>query len=126
MQITDSYSIKKQLNEWTRLKAYLDTPWFTPDNNVAERAIRPFVLGRKNWVISGSPRGAYASAELYSLIETAKANDVDPYYYLRYLFDKFPTILDNNYEALMPWNIDVKALAERYAKEDAAISLGAK
>ena len=56
-----------------------------------ENAIRPFVLGRKNWLFSGSPRGAAASATLFSIIETAKANAHDPYWYLRGLFEKLPT-----------------------------------
>jgi transposase len=62
----------------------------TPDTNACENAIRPFVLGRKNWLFSGSPRGAAASATLFSIIETAKANGHDPYWYLRVLFEKLP------------------------------------
>ena len=72
----------------------------------AENAIRPFVLGRKNWLMSGSPRGAKASMTLYSLIETAKANKIDPYWYLRALFERLPTFDQNRtYDALLPWNI---------------------
>ena len=56
-----------------------------------ENAIRPFVLGRKNWLFSGSPRGAQASATLFSIIETAKANGQEPYWYLRRLFEGLPT-----------------------------------
>ena len=63
----------------------------TPDTNAVENAIRPFVLGRKNWLFSGSPRGAAASATLFSIIETAKANGHDPYWYLRGLFEKLPS-----------------------------------
>ena len=62
----------------------------TPDTNACEQAIRPFVVGRKNWLFSGSPRGAKASATLFSLIETAKANNREPYWYLRGLFEKLP------------------------------------
>ena len=61
------------LSEWPKLIRYLDHPQLRPDNNACEQAIRPFVVGRKNWLFSGSPRGAEASAILYSLIETAKA-----------------------------------------------------
>jgi transposase len=68
----------------------LDSPYLTPDANAIEREIRPFVIGRNNWIFSGSPRGAYASATLYSLIQTARANGVEPYRYLRYLFTKLP------------------------------------
>ena len=77
---------------WERLVRYLDNVWLTPDNNLAERAIRPFTIRRKNWLIRGYPRDAYASADLYSIIETAKLNGLNPYYYLRYLFTKLPTI----------------------------------
>ena len=113
-------------NEWERLIAYIESPWFTPDNNVVERAIKPFTVGRKNWVISGSPRGAYASAMLYSFIETAKSNGVDPYYYLRWLFDKLPITQESELDSLLPWNIDIGDIAVHFAKEDAQISLKAK
>jgi hypothetical protein len=65
-------------------------------NNRAERAIKPFVIGRKNFLFSKSPKGAKASAIVYSIIETAKANNLNPFYYLTYLFEKLPNIdLDN-------------------------------
>lgn len=69
---------------------YIEHPLMTPDTNAVENAIRPFVIGRKNWLFSGSPGGAHASAGLYSLIETAKANGHDPYHYLCYVFDRLP------------------------------------
>ena len=78
------------LSEWPKLIRYLEHPQLTPDNNACEQAIRPFVVGRKNWLFAGSPRGAEASATLYSLIETAKANGREPYWYLRELFEKLP------------------------------------
>ncbi len=98
-----SYTLK----QWDRLLVYLDEPILTPDNNLAENAIRPFVLGRKNWLFAGTPKGAEASALLYSLIETAKANNCEPYSYLRHIFERLPmanTLAD--YEALLPWNVD--------------------
>lgn len=76
------------LGQWDKLLMYLDHPEMTPDNNRAEIAIRPFVVGRKNKLFAGSPKGAQASADLYSLIETAKANGLESYRYLRYLFEK--------------------------------------
>ena len=77
------------------------------DNNLAENAIRPFVVGRKNWLFSAHPNGAKASAALYSLIETAKANGMKPYFYLRYLFDQLPLCkTEADYRNLMPQNID--------------------
>ena len=83
-------AIAYTLGEWDKLVRYLDSPHLTPDNNMCENAIRPFVLGRKNWLFSGSPAGAHASAAIYSLIETAKAAGVEPYLYLRYLFSNLP------------------------------------
>ncbi|MDZ7768568.1 MAG: IS66 family transposase [Woeseiaceae bacterium] len=68
-------------NEWSKLIRYLDDGRLEIDNNAAENAIRPFVLGRKNWLFSDSVRGVQASANLYSLIETAKANGLEPYAY---------------------------------------------
>jgi transposase len=100
-------AINYALAQWDRLLVYLDEPMLTPDNNLAENAIRPFVLGRKNWLFAGTPKGAEASALLYSLIETTKANNCEPYSYLRHVFENLPranTLSD--YEALLPWNID--------------------
>jgi Cu+-exporting ATPase len=78
------------IQQWPKLIRYLEHPAMTPDTNLVENAIRPFVLGRKNWLFSGSPRGATASAALFSIIETAKANGHEPYWYLRGLFEKLP------------------------------------
>ncbi|MCP4102486.1 MAG: IS66 family transposase [Lentisphaerae bacterium] len=83
-------AIRYTLSEWNKLIRYLDHHLLTPDNNLIENVIRPFVIGRKNWLFSNTPRGAEASATLYSLIETAKANGLEPYKYLRYLFDHLP------------------------------------
>lgn len=75
------------------------------DNNAAENAIRPFVIGRKNWIFSASPKGATASANLYSVIETAKANGLEPYAYLRKIFTALPQATSvEQIEALLPWN----------------------
>jgi transposase len=84
-------AIQYALNQWDRLVVYLEAGFLKPDNNVAENAIRPFVLGRKNWLFAGAPKGAHASATMFSLIETAKANGLEPYQYLRYVFEKLPT-----------------------------------
>ena len=105
-------AIQYALNQWEKLVVYIDAGFLKPDNNVAENRIRPFVLGRKNWLFSGSPRGADASATFFSLIETAKANGLEPYAYLRYLFTKLPLArTTEDYRALLPKNIDKEALA---------------
>jgi len=99
------------LNQWPRLCAYLERGYIRPDNNRAENAIRPFVVGRKNWLFSGNGKGAQASATLFSLIETAKANGVEPYAYLRYLFEKLPHVKQAaEYKKLLPQYLDPKLL----------------
>ncbi|MFQ5634802.1 MAG: IS66 family transposase [Gammaproteobacteria bacterium] len=93
--------------EWDKLIRYLDDGRLEIDNNLAENAIRPFVLGRKNWLFSDSVQGVKASANLYSLIETAKANRLEPYAYLRYLFTELPRAdTVEAIEALLPGNVD--------------------
>ncbi len=99
------------LNQWSRLIAYLQDGRLRPDNNLVENAIRPFVVGRKNWLFSGHPRGAQASAFLYSLIETAKANGLKPYAYLRFLFDQLPwASTEEDYRNLLPPYLDTSRL----------------
>lgn len=94
-------------NEWDKLIRYLDDGRLAIDNNGAENAIRPFVVGRKNWLFSASVKGVKASANLYSLIETAKTNGLEPYAYLRYLFTELPKAETvEAIEALLPGNID--------------------
>ena len=102
------------LAQWDRLVVYLEDGRLSIDNNAAENAIRPFVLGRKNWLFAGTPEGAEASALLYSLLQTAEANGHEPYSYLRFIFERLPyaTTLAE-YEALLPWNIDPIKLAAK-------------
>jgi hypothetical protein len=79
--------------------------------SLIENAIRPFVVGRKNWLFSNTPRGAHSSALLYSLVETAKANNLEPYSYLRYLFTRLPgTSSEEEIRELLPYSIDKKVL----------------
>ena len=100
------------LNQWERLTGYLKDGMLSMDNNAAENAIRPFVLGRKNWLFAGTPEGAEASALLYSIIETAKANGLEPYAYLRYIFSKLPYAEKlEDYEAMLPWNLTSEDIA---------------
>jgi transposase len=94
------------LNNWHKLTAFLDHAVMPLDNNVIERAIRPFALGRRNWLFSGSPRGADASAFIYSLVETAKANGWEPRAYLQTLFERYPEARnDDERRALLPMNL---------------------
>lgn len=80
------------------------------DSNPVENAIRPFVVGRRSWLFADTVAGANASADLYSLIETAKANGIEPYYYLVALFKRLPLAQTvDDYETLLPWNIDLES-----------------
>jgi len=95
-------------NEWDKLVRYLEDGRLEIDNNAAENAIRPFVIGRKNWLFSASVKGVQASANLYSLIETAKANGLEPYAYLRHLFTVLPKATTvEAIEALLPGNLSM-------------------
>jgi hypothetical protein len=92
-------------SDWNKLVRYTEAGYLPIDNNAAERAIRPFVIGRKNWLFSDTPSGARASAQLYSLVETAKANDQEPYAWLRHVLERLPQASSvKDYEALLPWN----------------------
>lgn len=93
-------------NQWPRLIAYLGDGRYPIDNNLVENAIRAFAIGRKNWLFSASVRGAKASANLYSLIETAKANDLEPYAYLKRVFTELPNAQSfEDIDKLLPQNI---------------------
>jgi transposase len=95
------------LKNWPKLMVYTTNGLLRPDNNIAENAIRPFVLGRKNWLFAGHPNGAHAAATFFSLIETCKANGIEPYAYLRCLFEWLPLVKDQaGYRHLLPQNID--------------------
>ena len=96
-------------NQWSRAVRYVDCGLLTPDNNAAENAIRPVALGRKNWVFAGTPKGADqhkgadASAMFFSLVETAKVNEIEPQAYLKFLFERFPAAqTSEDMRALMP------------------------
>jgi len=105
-------AIAYALGQWPRLSHYLKDGRLRPDNNQAENAIRPFVVGRKNWLFSGNADGARASAGIYSLIETAKANKLEPYWYLRHVFARLPLAKgEEDFKALLPQYIDRSLVA---------------
>jgi transposase len=94
------------LRQWDKLIKYLENPYLTPDNNIAENCIRPYVVGRKNYMFHKSPEGAKSACGMYTLIETAKQNGVDPFRYLDELFKKAPYLSSpKEWEELLPWNI---------------------
>jgi transposase len=94
------------LNQWPKLTRYLEDGHLNIDNNRAERAIKPFVIGRKNWLFSNTTSGANASSILYSIVETAKANNLVPFDYIHYLL-KALSERDQQAELedLLPWNV---------------------
>jgi transposase len=97
--------------QWRKLSRYADDGRFPIDNNACENAIRPFVVGRRNWLFSDTVGGANASANLYSLLQTCVANGIDGYQYLRALLVELPkarTVED--FENLLPWRF---AMAHR-------------
>lgn len=101
------------------LTTYLEDGGCSFHNNTSERSCKAFVTGRKNWLFADTPEGATASALVYSIVETAKANDVDVYYYLKYLLLKTPTKLtsDEDLEKLCPWNPECKEALEELHRE---------
>ena len=90
------------LNQWSKLNTYTKNGHLNIDNNRAERAIKPFVIGRKNWLFSQTAKGAKASAMLYSMIETAKANGLTPFDYMMYLLENL-SAQNTDIEQLLPW-----------------------
>ena len=87
------------------LRRYIEDGRLEIDNNRAERSIKPFVIGRKNWLFANTPSGAKASATAFSVIETAKENSLEPYAYLKYIFTKAPNLReDESIDILLPWN----------------------
>ncbi|NOQ78419.1 MAG: IS66 family transposase [Gammaproteobacteria bacterium] len=105
-------AIHYALNQWQQLIQYIENGELDIDNNAAERRIKPFVIGRKNWLFSQTPKGAQASATLYSLIETAKANALEPQAYLKYILTELPKFgrhaEPDEIAQLLPWNCSEK------------------
>lgn len=95
-------------SQWGKLKRYVEDGRYSIDNNVQENAIRPFCVGRRNWLFADTVHGANASANLYSLLQTCRVNGIDGYRYLRALFAELPNARTvDDYTALLPWNIDL-------------------
>lgn len=106
-------AINYALSAWNHLLNYLDCPELFVDNSISERSIKPFVIGRKNWLFSGSETGAESSCFIFTLIENAKLYKLDPYEYLRCVFDQAPFCeSEKDFEKLLPWNIKITEFNE--------------
>jgi transposase len=103
-------------SQWGKVCLFLTHPELPADNNYCEQQVRNFVIGRKAWVFCDSKIGATASANLYSLVMSARANDVEPFEYLVYVFEHLPSATTvEAFEALLPWN--VKAVLQKQKQE---------
>ena len=98
-------AIRYTLSRWQALTLVLRDGRACIDNNAAERSMRPMVLGRKNWLFAGSDAGGERAAAIYSLIETAKPNGLDPEDYLRQVLHRIADHPVKRVHELLPWNV---------------------
>jgi hypothetical protein len=106
-------AIRYALVRWTALARYCDDGRIEIDNNTAERAIRPLVLGRRNYLFAGSDAGGDRAANIYSLIGSAMLNGMDPYLYLRHVLERIAEHPINRIEELLPWHVAAPVLDQR-------------
>lgn len=100
-------AVNYALNQWDKVIRYCDQGFLEIDNNADERAIRPFAIGRRNWLFSDTPDGAHTNARFYSLIETCKLHGHEPHAYLKHIFKELPLAASlDDYEAMLPWNLN--------------------
>ncbi len=100
-------AINDTLNQWDHLERYCEHGQLRISNVMAENVIRPFAVGRKAWLFSTSPAGAHASAAMFTLIETAKANGIEPFAFLQQVIASVATAdTDEALDALMPWSMN--------------------
>lgn len=103
-------ALEYAIEYWPYVENVLHDGRLELSNNVAERAIKPFVIGRKNWLFSDTPRGAHASAAIYSIVETAKLNGLNPRLYIEWLLEQMPNadvLNDETLDSFMPWSAHV-------------------
>jgi len=97
-------AVNYALKNWQALERYLEDGMLAIDNNAAERLIKPIKIGAKNYLFAGSDQGGENAAVLYSLIETCKLHQINPYDYLRDVLTRLPTQLNSKIDELLPWN----------------------
>ena len=100
-------AIKYALNNEIALKRFLDNGRIEIDNNAAERAMRPIAVGRKNWLFAGSDQGGHTASIIYTIVETAKLNQINPWKYLSRVFELLPDYKANKVHELLPWNLKI-------------------
>lgn len=98
-------------NQKEYLCSFLKDGHIQLSNNLAEQSVKMVVIGRKNWLFSNTPNGALSSALIYSLIQTAIANDLKPLYYMEYIFEQIQKVNDLQLETLLPWS---DSIPEKY------------
>ena len=107
-------AVSYTLNQWPKLLTHLQDGRLENNNNRSERAIKPFVIGRKGWLFADSVAGAEAAAIIFSLVETCKHHGVEAYDWFRYVLQQLPLCQsDDEVESLMPFNIDRKLMARQ-------------
>ncbi len=108
-------AIRYSLGHWHALTRYCEDGRVEVDNNTAERAIRPLVLGRRNYLFAGSDGGGESAAVIYSLIGTARLNGIEPFAYLRTVFERIANHPINRIDELLPWHLMPAAHIEQQA-----------
>lgn len=110
-------AVNYTLNQWEKLIVYVSDGRLAIDNNSAENAIRPFAVGRRNWLFNDSPDGATAAATFFSILETAKANGLEPYWYMRFLLEKLTELkTKEDFLPFIPQKIDKQLVLDLRAK----------
>ncbi len=113
-------AITYSLNQWDKLNVFLQDGRLEIDNNRSERSIKSVVIGRKNFIFCNTPRGARASAMIYSVVETAKANGLKPQAYLQHLFEQLPQLADPKdpevLSKLVPWSPSLPLICRLFSK----------
>ena len=105
------------LNQWSYLVGYCERGDLQISNVLAENAIRPFALGRRAWLFADTTRGAHASATCFSLIETAKANGLEPSVYIQHVLTHIAAAETlEQLEALLPWNVTLETGSKNVAQ----------
>jgi len=112
-------AFKYGLVRWASFTRFIEDGRIEIDNNTAEREIRRIVLGRRNYLFAGSDTGGEAAANLYTLIGTAMLNGVEPYAYLKAIFERIAEHPINRIDELLPWNIDLTQAPEQYLRKAA-------